>query len=562
MIFEGKYEKGQKIEGKEYKNNKLYFIGQYKDNLKYKGELLNKRGNLLFEGQFNKGLFWTGKFYFPNSYKYNKNISGEIKNGYGMVKEYDYNCFLSFKGEYKNGKRFCGIEYNKKSKKIFKGEYKYDNLKWNGSFYSPNNNLEMKITEGNGKNIEEYDMDGKLIFKGEYKNGRRFNGKGKEYYKQKGKIKFEGKYKDFIYHEGIYYNIKGYKEYEGLFKNGNRQEILLFQEKNKLDFTFFYGQIKEGKKYYGIEINGVGAFIGKFDENENFYNGRYFQGDFDIEEKKQLYEEGNLKALNIKEIEKKGKLKFEGQFKYQELQKCFYKKDTNEDIEYYKNGSIKFEGTIKNGEYCKGKEYYEASNDEDMSLSKLKFEGLYKEGKKYKGWEYNLQGSLIFVGEYKSGLYWNGYFYGEGELTNQNKTGEIKQGNGYNIKLYDHLGSLLYEGEFKQGKYYNGKGKLKEKELIIIKDITQDKSNDKNILNEIYREGIFKDGELFNGREINKYIVNEQFIYEREFKGDLKEGKYYKGKEIIYHKRGIEGSKSVRLERDYLNGRILNVKYY
>ena len=36
LIFEGKYENGQKIEGKEYKNGKIYFIGNIKINLNIK----------------------------------------------------------------------------------------------------------------------------------------------------------------------------------------------------------------------------------------------------------------------------------------------------------------------------------------------------------------------------------------------------------------------------------------------------------------------------------------------------------------------------------------------
>ena len=40
----------------------------------------------------------------------------KIKNGCGIVEEYDYNCFLAFKGTYKDGKRISGIEFNSHQK--------------------------------------------------------------------------------------------------------------------------------------------------------------------------------------------------------------------------------------------------------------------------------------------------------------------------------------------------------------------------------------------------------------------------------------------------------------
>jgi hypothetical protein len=249
LIFEGKYEKGEKIEGKEYKNNKIYFIGQYKNNLKYKGVLLNKKRNSIFEGEFNNGLFWNGIFYHDDSYKYNIKITGKINNGCGTVEEYDYNCFLAFKGIYKDGKRFSGIEYNSHQQKIFEGVY-HDNLRWTGNFYSPDEKKINKIIEGNGINIKEYDSNGELVFKGVFKNGKRFTGKGKEYYKQNGKLKFKGKFKDFMHYKGILYNINGDKEYEGLFNNGKKNEILLFKQdkNNMLNYSFFLWTNKKKKK--------------------------------------------------------------------------------------------------------------------------------------------------------------------------------------------------------------------------------------------------------------------------------------------------------------------------
>ena len=572
LIFEGKYEKGEKIEGKEYKNGKLYFIGKYKNNLKYKGTLLNIKGNSIFEGEFNKGLFWSGKFHHPDSYKYNIIITSEIKNGYGFVIEYDYNCFLAFKGQYKEGKKFSGIEYNNFGNKIFEGEYKYNNLRWNGSFFSPDGKKVKKIKEGNGKDIEIYDAYGTLIFKGELKNGKRFNGEGKEYYKQNGQLKFEGKYQNFLYYKGKLYNINGHIEYNGLFHYGNKNEILLFQQKDKFNYSFFYGQLKDGKKYYGIEINGIGAFIGKFETNGNYLEGKYYKGDFDIEEKRQIYEEGNLTSINIKEIEKRGELIFEGKFEnglfYRKYNGNFIfyhscKKSLNNKIiykkEYYESGYIKYEGEFKNDLYYKGREYFDPI-DEEQDENKLKFEGIYKEGKKYIGWEYNYQGGLIFVGEYNSGLFWKGCFYFPGELLSQEKSGFINQGSGSDLKIYDDFGKIKFEGELKLGKYYNGKGISIEKEYGVIKDISPEHI-DKNIRIEICRDGEFKEGKFIQGCEINKYIINEEYLYEKKFKGEIKNGIYYNGKEIVYKKRKVGNSCIVRLERDYLYGKITIVKY-
>ena len=84
------------------------------------------------------GKWWTGKGYDANS-----NISFEIKEGKGYIKEY-YNRELKFEGEYINGER-----------------------------------------NGKGKG---YDFDGRLRFVGEYLNGKS-NGKGKEYDKD-GKLRF------------------------------------------------------------------------------------------------------------------------------------------------------------------------------------------------------------------------------------------------------------------------------------------------------------------------------------------------------------------------------------
>ena len=129
--------------GKEYYNGKLEYEGEYLyshylNGKYYIGEKLE------YEGEYLNDKKWNGKGYHKNG-----NITYELKNGAGTIKEYDDDGKLIFEGGYLNGER-----------------------------------------HGKGK---EYDFDGKLIFEGEYKNGKKFNGKGKKY-DSDGKLIFEEKY--------------------------------------------------------------------------------------------------------------------------------------------------------------------------------------------------------------------------------------------------------------------------------------------------------------------------------------------------------------------------------
>ena len=100
-------------------------------------------GKLMFEGEYRYDKKWNGKGY--DSFG---NIIYELKDGKGIIKEYNNLGKLEFEVEYLNGERI-----------------------------------------GKGK---EFWNDGKLRFEGVYLNGKR-NGKGKEYYAD-GKLIFEGEY--------------------------------------------------------------------------------------------------------------------------------------------------------------------------------------------------------------------------------------------------------------------------------------------------------------------------------------------------------------------------------
>ena len=714
LIFQGKYEKGKKIEGKEYKSGKEYFIGKYKNNLKYEGKTLNKAGNTIFKGIYNKGLFWDGDFFHPTIFK----KTGKLEMGMGAILEYNFDGNLQFEGEYKDGKKFYGIEYNKQGKKIYEGLYK-NNLRWTGKFFSQNQTKFTEIKEGNGK-IKEYNTKEVLVFKGELKNGFRYCGTGKEFYEENGELKLDVEYNNFKYIKGIYYNINGTKKFEGKFKDNKKYEGILYQEKDEFNYTIFYGELNKEKKYKGIEITGVSAFIGEFDEKENYLKGKYYQGDFDIEEKKELFIENNLKELNI---EKKGTLKFIGEFKNQrfykgkeykynqisfegEYKNGFYyngksyqikdiytnkfegfegkykngskqgkeiilnekgnplleknfndeknwsyilygingEKDYEGEIingdcdyvvdyrifidedntkkvykyfegsymnnekhkgkEYYNNGdikfegeykegkylfgkeyykivnhydtikSIKFEGEYKNGKYFKGKEYHdinEYNNEDERPINKgkmnlLKFEGVYKEGKKHIGWEFNISGDLIFAGEYKSGLYWHGYFYKPNDifdniLKEQEKSGFVRNGCGKDIKLYNERKNLELIDEFIEGKkicrdfkkYKDTYIKIKNKENYLIKDLDRNQQYEKEIdvITNIK-------GYSFNIEFIKEYIINRRFIWKKKFEGVYKKGKYYKGKEYMYYKKtkNILDFDKIRTVRTYHKGKI------
>ena len=59
------------------------------------------------------------------------------------------------------------------------------------------------------------------------------------------------------------------------------------------------------------------------------------------------------------------------------------------------------------------------------------------------GKEYNYDGSLLFEGEFKNGLKWDGKGY---DIYND-IIYELKNGKGY-VKEYDYLNRLIFEGEY------------------------------------------------------------------------------------------------------------------
>ena len=147
LSYEGEYLNGLRNgKGKDYYYAHI-FEGEYYNEHRLKGKyFLN--GKLEYEGEFLFGKKYNGKGY--DSFG---NITYELNNGTGKVKEYNE----------------CDME----GKSYFEGEY------LNG------------LKSGKGK---IYNNEGILIFEGNFLNGQK-NGKGKEFNKD-GQLIFEGDYFD------------------------------------------------------------------------------------------------------------------------------------------------------------------------------------------------------------------------------------------------------------------------------------------------------------------------------------------------------------------------------
>ena len=172
---------------------------------------------LIFECEYLNGKIWNAKTYDKET----NLIIFELKNGKGIIKEYNYESVLIYEGEYLNGQRNGkGKEYDYDGHKIkFEGEYKND-LRWNGKGYD-NNKIVYELKNGNGY-VKEYYDNVKLRFEVEYLNGKR-NGKGKEYH-YNCNIMFKGEYIKGKRWNGKGYDILNNNTYELKEGNGTGKE--------------------------------------------------------------------------------------------------------------------------------------------------------------------------------------------------------------------------------------------------------------------------------------------------------------------------------------------------
>ena len=345
----------------------------------YKYIPCEKRDNFFKSQELNKNIkritLFSGEY-----------INGERKEG----KEYNYNGEVVYEGEYFKGKR------NGKGK-LYINKYNCGDLKYAGEFLN---------NKKHGKGIE-YENYQRSKYVGKFFNGKR-EGKGKEY--------IDKNFHYYLIFEGEYYNnyrLKG-KEY---YENG----------KLKFDGKFLFGEKYNGKIY---DYNGIIIF-------------ELINGNAKIEEENDIIKILIGENLDAKKI-----------------------KENIEAKEYDYEGRLLFEGEYLNKDRWKGK-YKEYHNN------KLVFEGDYLKGIIWngKGVNYNYNGDKIFEGEYLNGekngyireyeynFYYNRYqLLYEGNVVNGLKNGEIKE--------YGYHGKLKFEGEYVKGekngnaKAYNSHGNL------------------------------------------------------------------------------------------------------
>ena len=192
LLYDGEYLKGKRHgKGKLYKicSDKLEYDGAFYQGYKSKGKEYIK-DILIYEGIYILDKKWEGKGFDKNG-----NIIYELKKGSGLIKEFDNELRLKYEGEYKNGRRNGkGKEYFEDIL-IFEGEF-YNGERWNGIgkyWQKIGDKLfitfdgEYKNGKKNGKGKEYYEDT--LIFEGEFFNGEKWNGKGKKY-KNNGELIF------------------------------------------------------------------------------------------------------------------------------------------------------------------------------------------------------------------------------------------------------------------------------------------------------------------------------------------------------------------------------------
>ena len=224
--------------------------------------------------------------------------------------------------------------------------------------------------------------------------------------------------------------------------------------KNKLNISLINYKLYTGK-YIICEKgrNGKEYIYKPFSEDRKIYEGEYLNG------------KRNGKG---KEYNERGYLIFEGEF----LNGKRYK---GKEYFIYPN-KLSFEGYYLNGKRWNGKGYGK-NNKKEYKLKNgcgyikeyykdgtLLFEGEYLNGEKHgKGKEYYSNGKPIFEGEYKKGKRWNGKGYDR----NNNEVYELKNGKGYIKEYFNNSLIFQYEEEYLNGEK-NGKAKEYNNDGLLI----------------------------------------------------------------------------------------------
>ena len=342
LIFEGEYLNGVRNgKGKEYHTNgKVMFEGEFLNGIRWNGTQYAEKSSDSFELKEGNGFMqeydYGGKMILVT--KEYLNFEGEFLNGIrnGKGKEYEFEGRLVFEGEYKNGKRWNGKGYDKNGN--LTGELKdgKGNLKeWN--YYSEIYEGEYLDGERSGKGTE-FGNNSIVLYEGDYLKGKR-NGHGKEYHYSR-KLKFEGEYaNDERNGKGKEYDYsKGRLIFEGEYLNGKRHGK--GKEYNYKDEIIF-----EGEYLYDWRRRGKDFIKGKIEfEGEYLFNKKWTGKGYD-ENGNVVYELKNGNG-NIREYDSdQGYLKYEGEYSKG--------KRNGHGKEFAASGKLKYEGLFLNGKRSK-----------------------------------------------------------------------------------------------------------------------------------------------------------------------------------------------------------------
>ena len=525
---------------------------------------------------------------FRNIYRGDYNENNQ-KHGKGI--EYTIDGDIIFEGEYDNGQKKEGKEYyliTKKEEKniinILKYEGNYQNGKYNdGKFYNIENNSTYEAKSGSGFIKEFYD-NGCLAFEGELKNGKK-DGKWK-IYDITGSLIYDGKLINGIKNgKGKEYDENRNLIFEGTFKNGKKMKIDIInrynelgelvykkddEEENILSVKDYRNHImikpgiwileKEEKKiekpkklsslnnsselskkrnkiifkkikFEEEENDGKNGMVKEYDINNNlifegeYLNGKRYNGTYIIKMQEKVYYYIIEQGLIVeKKVEKRNK------------DDLIYEGDCKDGKGKILNleGKILFNGEFKNGVKFKGKEF--------NNFKKLIFNGNYSKGgliSDGEGKEY-LDKELVFKGTYKNGYKWEGEIYKE--YTKKHILlfdGELKEGYKSKGKEYYKSGKKKFEGLYKDKYYFKGKEYNYDTQLIFdgeYRDKKRWKGEGKefNIKDkDLIYEGEYQDGERTYGKiKIKKFIRSNK--YNILFEGYFRNGKKDKG--IEYNK--------------------------
>ena len=484
-LFEGKII-NEKYEGRGIKynyNEKIKYNGYFK-NGKYEGfgryyeRLVN--GEALIVGFFKNNFCEKGIMYRNN------------------IKSYAF---------YFNDKDIgIGIEYfpNGNIKRKMKYHYYYIRLKplitSYGVLYDKSNNIVYKgllkeLKPDNAKNISIYNEEGFEMYIGDISNYK-YNGNGIIFYHNSNKIFFDGIIQMDNYQNGVIYDPKGNKIYQGKFLNNipiEGKDLKVYQIDGKLKYQgdildgkydnlgklyengqiIYEGGFNKGKynkygeifgKYVGEFLNGNYHGYGKTCNYEGFFENNLYEGKGTLYEDNLFYEAEFSKGLikdGFAKIYKKiylGKfLFFEGFLKN--------KKYEGEGILYYQNGNKSFEGNFSNGNILgKGIKYY-------INGSK-KMEGIFNTLNSCDGLYYSPEGSLIYKGKIENGIpneCQRITIYHDN--TNKIYEGEMNKGikEGYGIEYFPFIKDMiLYEGKFFDNYYIMENCKKSENNKCLI----------------------------------------------------------------------------------------------